>query len=346
MEEGHTKERLRALQALPLERKIGFTIARIVEWHTHYNGKVYVSFSGGKDSTVLLDIARGLFPDIKAMFVDTGLEYPEIREFVKTFDNVDIIRPKMSFKQVIETYGYPVVSKEVAECIYEARKSDGTNYSYRLQKLNGELKDKNGNPLRWDFSRHKYLMDAPFKISNKCCDVMKKAPANAYTKSTGMYPIIATMADESFLRESTWLRQGCNAFDSKHPKSAPMSFWTEQDVLQYIKLKNLPIASVYGAVRERERERKLYTTGCSRTGCVFCLFGLRQDKPQNRIQRLALTHPKLHDYCVNKLGLKEVMEFMGDSYIPERTVYNTILANQHGSMDYYNQLTLNKGETK
>ena len=257
MEEGHTKERLRALQALPLERKIGFTIARIVEWHTHYNGKVYVSFSGGKDSTVLLDIARGLFPDIKAMFVDTGLEYPEIREFVKTFDNVDIIRPKMSFKQVIETYGYPVVSKEVADCIYEARKSDGTNYSYRLQKLNGELKDKNGNPSRWDFSRHKYLMDAPFKISKKCCDVMKKAPANAYTKSTGMYPIIATMADESFLRESTWLRQGCNAFDSKHPKSAPMSFWTEQDVLQYIKLKNLPIASVYGAVRERERERKL-----------------------------------------------------------------------------------------
>jgi 3'-phosphoadenosine 5'-phosphosulfate sulfotransferase (PAPS reductase)/FAD synthetase len=91
MEEGHTKERLKALQALPLERKIGFTIARIVEWYTHYNGKVYVSFSGGKDSTVLLDIARGLFPDIKAMFVDTGLEYPEIREFVKTFDNVDIV---------------------------------------------------------------------------------------------------------------------------------------------------------------------------------------------------------------------------------------------------------------
>jgi 3'-phosphoadenosine 5'-phosphosulfate sulfotransferase (PAPS reductase)/FAD synthetase len=346
MEEGHTKERLRALQALPLERKIGFTIARIVEWHTHYNGKVYVSFSGGKDSTVLLDIARGLFPDIKEMFVDTGLEYPEIREFIKTFDNVDIVRPKMSFKQVIETYGYPVVSKEVAECVEYARISPSDYKQTRIQRLNGELKDKNGNLSRWNFSRHRYLLDAPFKISNRCCSVMKKAPANAYTKSTGTYPIIATMADESFLRESTWIRQGCNAFNSKHPKSAPMSFWTEQDVLQYIKLKNLPIASVYGRIESDTQRERLRTTGCSRTGCVFCLFGLRQDKPQNRIQRLALTHPKLHDYCINKLGLKEVMEFMGDSYIPERTIYNAILAKEHGSMDYYNQLTLNKGETK
>ena len=117
MSEGHTKERLKELQALPLERKIGFTIARIVEWHQHYNGKVYVSFSGGKDSTVLLHIARGIFPEMKAMFLDTGLEYPEIREFVRTFDNVDWVRPKMSFKQVIEKYGYPVIGKEIANHI-------------------------------------------------------------------------------------------------------------------------------------------------------------------------------------------------------------------------------------
>ena len=348
MEEGHTKERLRELQSLPLERKIGFTIARIVEWYNHYDGKVYVSFSGGKDSTVLLHIARSLFPDIKAMFVDTGLEYPEIREFIKTFDNVDIIRPKMSFKQVIETYGYPVIGKEVAGAIHRLRQRlrKGLTGGCRAEQLGivpwtGQYCSK-----RYDFSRYKRYVYAPFDISDQCCDIMKKRPAHKYTKDTGLMPIIATMANESRLRTTNWLRNGCNAFDAKSPRSTPMSFWTEQDVLQYIKLKNLPIASVYGEVRERERERKLYTTGCSRTGCVFCLFGLRQDKPQNRIQRLALTHPKLHDYCINKLGLKEVMEFMGDSYIPERTVYNTILAKEHGSMDYYNYLTLNKGETK
>lgn len=343
MEEGHTKERLRALQALPLERKIGFTIARIVEWHTHYSGKVYVSFSGGKDSTVLLDIARGLFPDIKAMFVDTGLEYPEIREFVKTFDNVDIIRPKMSFKQVIETYGYPVVSKEVSQCIYEGR---GKPLSLQAQRFDATLAKAQSYGGRYSLARYKYLFESEIPISDRCCKVMKKDPAKKYEKQTGLFPMVATMANESRLRESEWIKRGCNAFKSKRPISKPMSFWTEQDVLQYIKLKNLPIASVYGRIESDAQRERLRTTGCSRTGCVFCLFGLRQDKPQNRIQRLALTHPKLHDYCVNKLGLKEVMEFMGDSYIPERTVYNTILANQHGSMDYYNQLTLNKGETK
>ena len=121
MNEIHDQKRLKELQALPLQRKIGFTAARITEWYNHYEGKVCVSFSGGKDSTVLLRIARKLYPDIKAVYCDTGLEYPEIKEFVKTFDNVDIVRPKMSFKQVIEKYGYPVVSKEVAELIYDKR---------------------------------------------------------------------------------------------------------------------------------------------------------------------------------------------------------------------------------
>lgn len=331
-----TRERLKELQALPLERKIGFTCARIVEWYNHYNGQVYVSFSGGKDSTVLLHIARSLFPDIKAMYVDTGLEYPEIKEFVKTFENVDIIRPKMTFKEVIDEYGYPVIGKEVSDCVYEARKSNGKTDSFRLKKLNGELKDRNGNPSQWDFSKYKFLLQAPFKISHKCCGVMKKAPAKQYTKQTGLMPMIATMAAESKLRQSTWIRQGCNAFDAKFPKSAPMSFWTEQDVLQYIKLKNFPIASVYGEIIEVDG--KLKTTGCQRTGCVFCLFGLSQDKPQNRIQRLALTHPKLHAYCINKLGLKEVMEFINAPYVPENNIENLLLAEEYGSREYFETL--------
>jgi 3'-phosphoadenosine 5'-phosphosulfate sulfotransferase (PAPS reductase)/FAD synthetase len=81
-----------------------------------------VSFSGGKDSTVLLHIARQIYPNIPAVFSDTGLEYSAIREFVKTWDNVDIIRPDMNFGQVITTYGYPIIGKEVAEAIYYARR--------------------------------------------------------------------------------------------------------------------------------------------------------------------------------------------------------------------------------
>ena len=98
---------------MPLPAKIIMTENRIRQWYAHWHGQVAVSFSGGKDSTVLLHIARNLYPNIKAVFVDTGLEYPEVRELVHTWDNVDIIRPKKTFRQVLDEYGYPVVSKEV-----------------------------------------------------------------------------------------------------------------------------------------------------------------------------------------------------------------------------------------
>lgn len=118
----HDAERLKELQALPLERKIQITQTRIIEWYQHYNGQVCVSFSGGKDSTVLLHIARQIYPNIPAVFSNTGLEYPEIQRFVKSFDNVDIVTPSMRFDDVITTYGYPLIGKEVAEAIYYARR--------------------------------------------------------------------------------------------------------------------------------------------------------------------------------------------------------------------------------
>ena len=118
----HDAERLKELQSLDLNYKIMITQARIIDWYEHYNGNVCVSFSGGKDSTVLLHIARKIYPDIPAVFSNTGLEYPEIQKFVKSFDNVDIVTPSMNFGQVITEFGYPIIGKEVAEAIYYARR--------------------------------------------------------------------------------------------------------------------------------------------------------------------------------------------------------------------------------
>ena len=87
----------------------------------------------------------------------------------------------------------------------------------------------------YDRSKYLFMLNAPFEVSNQCCKVMKKQPMHKYNKDTGRVPITAQMASESKLRTSQWLQNGCNGFDLKIPTSNPMSFWTEQDVLLYIK---------------------------------------------------------------------------------------------------------------
>ena len=269
----------------------------------------WASVSGGKDSTVLLHIAREIYPDIEAVFVDTGLEYPEIRQFVKTFENVTILRPKMRFDEVIKKYGYPMISKEVSECVHSARFCTGEKYKLqRLKKLSGELKDSDGNKSIFNMTKYKPLLDVDFKISNKCCHIMKKAPVHNYAKKSNKKPITAQMAEESRLRQQQWLYNGCNGFDMTTPISNPMSFWTEHDVLKYILQNDIKIASVYGdvvCVAEfvqidfwGEGESKLKTTGCDRTGCMFCGFGCHIDKSPTRFERIKKSHPRQYEYCI------------------------------------------------
>ena len=303
-------DELKILQNYPLEMKLERTKRRIQEWVDYYGEDgVYVSFSGGKDSTVLLDIVRSMYPDIEAVFCNTGLEYPEIYKFVKTFDNVTILKPEMNFKQVINTYGYPVISKENSQYINDIR--HGTEYM-KQRRLYGDSKGRFKLPQKYH-----YLIDAPFEISNKCCEIMKKRPVKKFEKETGKVPILGTIADESSLRKQSYLQHGCNAFDSKRPMSTPLGFWRQQDILEYIYKNNLKIASVYGKVVAHKNLLggcKYSTTGCKRTGCIYCLYGIQYDTTPNRIQRLKETHPKQYDYCINKLKLGEVLDYMKIEY--------------------------------
>ena len=181
----HTRQDLNIMQGWSLEKKIKVSQMKILEWYRAYNGQVFTSFSGGKDSTVLLDLARQVCPDIPAVYVDTGLEYPELRDFVKTKDNVIWLRPRYPFTQIIEKYGYPVISKEVSDAISGARKGQ----PYRLARLNGELLDKNGKKSIYNCEKYRYLLDAPFAVSARCCYHMKKAPLNKFERQSGRHPI-------------------------------------------------------------------------------------------------------------------------------------------------------------
>ncbi len=304
------------MQSWSLQRKIRVTQTRIIEWYQKNNGKVYVSFSGGKDSTVLLDLARRIYPDIPAVFIDTGLEFPELREFVKTIPNVTWLKPEMNFRKVIETYGYPLISKDVAGTVKCAKSllkqgKDGD----RLKKIQGRAYTKSGELSRYNCKKYEYLLYSPFQISSSCCDVMKKKPAKTYERQTGNKAIVGTMACESQMRKTAWLKNGCNSFDSVRPTSQPISFWTEQDVLKYLDEFNIRYCSVYGDIVQ-DKNGKYSTTGYHRTGCVFCGFGCHLEKEPNRFQRLKETHPKLWEYCMRDwdkggLGMKNVLEYIG-----------------------------------
>lgn len=143
-------------------------------------------------------------------------------------------------------------------------------------------------------------------------------PAHKYGKETGTVPILATMASESMLRKKMWKAQRCNAFQSKNPSSKPMSFWKENDVLAFVKKHEIPICSVYGDI-VRGEDGKLKTTGCERTGCMFCCFGATNDKEPTRFQRMAITHPKQYEWMLKPfenggLGLKKVLDFLHIKY--------------------------------
>lgn len=325
----HTLNDLYQYRALPLSIKISMTKRRIRDWVNVFGeGGVYVSFSGGKDSTVLLHICRSMYPNMKAMFVNTGLEFPQTIKFVKSFDNVDIVRPEKTFRQVVEQYGYPFISKEVARCVeYAKRNYEAINNgedvakTANLRKMLGEGEFHNSN--RYDFSKYSFLLDAPFYLSSKCCDVMKKKPAKEYYKKTGRVPILGTMAEESKLRQQSWLQYGCNIFEGEGKvQSRPISFWTENDILQYLKINNLPLSELYGDIvidfermgifknqfylwqdEDRDIEHIKYngcpiffkTTAADRTGCYACGFGC-QIKGNDRFIRLKDTNPKLYEY--------------------------------------------------
>lgn len=314
MSNRHNIGDLQQMQSLPLSAKITMSKRRIREWYDYWNGEVYVSFSGGKDSTVLKHLVEntpGVY-DVPVVFVDTGLEYPEVRKFATERADV-VIRPEMRFDEVIKTYGYPVASKEVAQKVYELRNYNLTE-KYRDELLYGA----NGKARRKIPEKWKILLDAPFEVSRKCCDVMKKKPAKKYERETGRKAILGTMAAESASRMQDWIRHGCNAFEDKQRASSkPLSFWTEQDILEYLRMYNLPYASVYGDIVETPKG--LATTGCTRTGCMFCMFGCTQDGTPNRFQRMKETHPRQYDYCMRPLdqkglGLKDVLEYIGVPY--------------------------------
>lgn len=319
-------------QKLPLEVKEEMSMRRIARFVDEFGEEnVYDSFSGGIDSTVQRHLVRRVTKNVKDVYLDTWLEYPSVRRFVKSCDNVTIIKPKKSMKEIIKEHGWCFPGKEVADMIYLARKGSES----ALKKLQGLDKDGKPDPYREQFKKWIPLYESDIVISRGCCLCQKEEPVKEFEKEFDMHPIVGTMADEGENRKQAYLRGGCLTFDEEYkigedggmdivktgsrPMCRPLGFWTKQDILQYIQKYNLAYASAYGDIVEEGSIpgqislipgfKDLKCTGEPRTGCCMCPVGCHLDNFA-KFERLKKAEPKLYDYCMEELDEKRLVEWV------------------------------------
>ena len=277
-----TLEELTKRQQWPLAQKIDHSLGVIEAFASHFNGQVYVSFSGGKDSVAMLSLVELVIPKVKCVFVMTGCESPSVCRFVREqqqYHDVEIIRPQKKLKQIFAEYGFPLVSKQTAHDIECVRRNPYCESS-RNKLWRG---NRYAIPERW-----MYLLNEPYQVSARCCFWLKHQPAYEYGKRTGRHPYIGLLASESRQRMFGYVQQGgCNMFKTSgknKPRSLPLAIWNDDDVWAYIRDRHLQLPDIY-------------EHGAKRTGCMGCGFGAHLNP--TGIDTMRKLWPKWYEMVMN-----------------------------------------------
>lgn len=277
MENKITQQELSDRQKWTLKQKVDHSLGVIDQFKASYpNCKI--SFSGGIDSTVMLYLCRIIDPNMIGVFANTTNEFSEIVRFVKSIDNIQIVSPDKSFPEIIEKYGFPLISKKIARMVNDVKhptlKNQKSVLLYSTGIKSDGTKGKYFIPDKW-----KHLIDAPFDLTYKCCNELKKKPLQKYLKE-GV--LIGTMASDSGMREDSYKKTGCINFNEN--KAMPLSIWNTDDVWKFIKMQGIKYCNVYD-------------NGEKHTGCAYCGFGCQFDK--TRFDRLKVREPRRHEQIMN-----------------------------------------------
>jgi 3'-phosphoadenosine 5'-phosphosulfate sulfotransferase (PAPS reductase)/FAD synthetase len=260
-----------------LYQKIDHSLGVIEQFYKAFNGHCVVMFSSGKDSTVLLHLARRIYPEMRGCFINTTNEFSEILNFSKTVENIDTVMPEINFINVVKQYGFPIISKKVAKAIRYLRHPDNNEASRNLYLTGYNRKGEYCSTYKLAKKWH-FLIDVPFDITDQCCEFLKHKPANTYQRINEVYPLTGIMAVNSQSRKINYLNYGCNIINGRNSISRPMEIWADKDIWDYIKEFKVPYCDVYDK-------------GEKNTGCAYCGFGCHLEK-ESRFLRLKKREPK------------------------------------------------------
>lgn len=330
------KAQMAAMQALPYDVKVKRAELRAIEFVSRLDDmglQAHVSV-GGLDSIVLLLFLRQIGVDVPAISV-SALEDKSIQRIHKEL-GVIRIAPGKPKTQILQEYGFPVISKRIAGKIDTLQHPTEKNKTVRHAIITGECGAqghfaKNSRmklPKKWLELFAGYENDnegvnyqiAPFLVSNKCCLYMKEQPCDKWAKEHNSKPFLGLMASEGGQREEALTEHGCNYFGKGVIRSAPFAPFLRQDLLQLALDLNAPVPEIYGTI-ERKPDGTLYTTGAQRTGCSMCGFGVHMERRPHRFDQLRVRNPKewefwMYQCCTDpmtgeKYGWGRVLDYIG-----------------------------------
>ena len=304
-----------ALQSLPYEVKVGKAKQRIREFiygcdQLGFNTHVSV---GGLDSITLLCLIKSMNIDIPAISVSV-LEDKSIIRVHKQL-GVTMLKTLKAKHEILQEEGFPVISKKIATKIMALQDPTEGNATIRHAIITGECGEKGHFatnsamqlPKRWlelfggyeNENEGTHYQTPPFKVSSKCCEIMKERPCDMWAKEHNSKPFLGLMASEGGRRQEALEEHGCNYFGKTTIRSAPFAPFLRNDLLQLALDLDVPIPEIYGRI-ERDPNGNLRTTGAQRTGCEMCGFGVHMEKRPHRFDKLYDRNPKAWDYWMNK----------------------------------------------
>lgn len=237
--------------------------------------------------------------------------------------------------QILQEFGFPVLSKEIAGKIETLANPTKKNKTVRHAIITGETGEYGGfqknsrmrMSQKWleKFGGYANEIEGTnyqkpdFKVSSKCCYYLKEKPCDDWAKEHNSVPFLGLMASEGGRRAKSLMINGCNYFGASTIRSAPFAIFTRQDLLQLALDLNVPIPEIYGTI-ERKEDGTLYTTKAQRTGCSMCGFGIHLEKRPHRFDQLRERNPKewhywMYECCEdengNKYGWGKVLDYIG-----------------------------------